>query len=510
MKALIVDDEIHMKQAIEMMLEGEDTGIEKILYAANGAEALEMIEQERPDIIFCDMEMPVMGGKKLLEEIVKRKIRIQVIAISGYNDFQYVHATLVANGVDYILKPFGRETLMNAVNKAIIRINGEREDAIKIRQHEQMGMAMANSVLQDFCREEEGNRERIREAFLKLGAKDRGFWVISVLNRNLSQVIRKKYEGDRDLCFFTVGNILRDVFRMYDFRQEVFVDEFKCQFFVQGESEGTFHITDKMKIYEKKLADTLGVCITWVVSKEPVMWEELGSSIAGQNKLLSQRFVCGNDKSENGREPESALGLELRLMNVMEKKNQLRVREIVHDYCQQIRKKPIRLYQLQSCTADINLLMQRFLLHQELQLRMEPLSVWINDIDIWEEEVTLRLEKITENFAEGEDPAGKIYSYIKEHYREDITLSTIAGDFYQTPQYVARIFKSRYDMTVVTAIMQIRLQKACELLEEGVRSVAQIAEMVGYEDENYFSRVFKKHIGMTPVQYRRRQENKSK
>lgn len=139
----------------------------------------------------------------------------------------------------------------------------------------------------------------------------------------------------------------------------------------------------------------------------------------------------------------------------------------------------------------MNLLIRRIASGQNANIHIEPLSLWINDIDVWEKEVLKRLDVLMSSFKNQEEPAEKIYSYIKEHYAENITLSTISRDFYQTPQYVARIFKSRYHMTVVTAIIKMRMEKACELLKTGKKSVAQVAEMVGYEDENYFGRVFK-------------------
>lgn len=508
MKALIVDDEIHMKQAIELMLDGEVPEFEEIFYAANGKQALELIEEKRPEIMFCDMEMPVMGGRQLLEEIVARNIKIQVIAISGYNDFQYVHATLLANGVDYILKPFSKETLLRAVDKAVLRVKGAKEEASRTRIHEQMGMTMANQVLQQFCKGEEKEERRIREAFQKLGAKETPILLVSILSRNASQIIQERYDGDQELCFFTMGNILREMFRAYPFHQEIFIDEFNCQLFLQGDVSDPFRVADKMKICEKKLEDTLGIQTTWVVSRKAVKISQLEENLVGQNGILSQRGVwgcglVGEPQGETMQDIPTVLSLELRILSVLEKKDKIRLQEIIHEYCMQLREHPIRLKQLQSCTADMNLLINRMISSQNMKIRIEPLSQWISDVEIWEREVLERLDRMMQQFEEQGDPADKIFSYIKEHYAENITLSSIAGDFYQTPQYVARIFKNKYDMTVVTAITQVRMEKACELLEEGTMSVARIAELVGYEDENYFGRIFKKQTGYTPVQYRK-------
>ena len=306
MRVIIADDEIHMREAIEFMIDWENYGVTEVFYAQNGKEALQIIEDRKPELLLCDMEMPVMGGRELLHEIVERQIRIQVVAISGYSDFQYVHAALLANGVDYILKPFNREALVNAIEKAIMRIQGEKEDAVKNRQHEQMGLAMAVQVLQNFCREENVASEQVLSAFGKLGAsKEESFLLVSVLNRNAGAIIEERYEGDRDLFFFTIGNVLRDVFKTYLFKQEIAIDDFNWQFFLQENEANPFRVTEKMKIFEKKIKNTIGLDITFVVSLEPVSLLNLGRIIHEQNGLLRQRNVWGCSMPASVVEPDT-------------------------------------------------------------------------------------------------------------------------------------------------------------------------------------------------------------
>lgn len=511
MKVIIADDEVHMREAIELMIDWESYEVDEVFYAQNGIEALQIIEEKKPEILLCDMEMPMMGGRELLREIVERQIKIQIIAISGYSDFAYVHATLLANGVDYILKPFGKETLVNALEKAVLRIRGEKEEAVKSRQHEQVGLAMANQILQNFCREETVNQEQLQQAFIKLGAGNGKFLLASILNRNASEIIQDKYEGDRELCFFTVGNVMRDIFKTYYFKQDIYVDEFNWQFFLQDEELDPFKVTDKMKIFEKKIEDAIGLQITWVVSLEPVGMEDLKRTIREQNGVLRQRNVwgCGMMASvaeKRDVQRDGVLSLELRILSVMENKDKETLEGIIKDYCGSLKRAgALKLQELQGSTADMNLLLRRIASKQGTETYIELLSLWINDIDVWEEEVLKRLTILMDFFQTQEEPAEKIYAYIKEHYTENITLSTIAADLYLTPQYVARIFKKKFHMTIVTAIIKARVEKACELLKTEKGSVAQVAEMVGYEDENYFGRVFKKYTGQTAAQYRRGQ-----
>jgi two-component system response regulator YesN len=121
MKVLLVDDERHVQEAIHILLDWPKYGVSEVLYADNGKEALDILMHDNITIMFCDMRMPVMDGVQLLEEVRKRNMSVRVIAVSGYDDFQYTRATLLANGVDYVLKPFTRKSLEEAIELALAK-----------------------------------------------------------------------------------------------------------------------------------------------------------------------------------------------------------------------------------------------------------------------------------------------------------------------------------------------------------------------------------------------------
>ncbi len=514
-KALIVDDELHTKEAIELMIDWDKYQVEEILYARNGKEAQSIILSSHPDILFCDMEMPVMGGKALLDWLVDEEIHMQVIAISGYNDFEYVHATLLAGGIDYILKPFSQEVLINAVEKAILRIQGEKETKYRLQQHERLGIEMAAQIMQDFCQGKTTENEKVEQALKRLGAGEGEFLMVSILNRNPDEIIEERYGGDTDLFFFTTGNILKDIFSNMSFCQDIFTDPFLWMAFIQGGGEPVdpISVSGKLKIFEKKVMEYLGLSVTYVVSSQSISMEKLEEAVFEQKKLLAQRNVWGNNNlkpySDTVETVPSILSMELILDRIMQKRDSHALREMLDNYCGKLRETDgLKIGTLQKCTADMNLLLRRIGDNNHIPSRAAKnyLSLWINDIDVWENQVLSRLELIQKYYVTESSPAEKIYSYICEHYKEDITLSSIARDFYQSPQYIARIFRSGYGITVTMAITNVRIQHACRLLENGM-STAQAAEMVGYEDENYFRRVFKKQTGMTPKQFRNSRES---
>lgn len=98
----------------------------------------------------------------------------------------------------------------------------------------------------------------------------------------------------------------------------------------------------------------------------------------------------------------------------------------------------------------------------------------------------------------------KMVSYLEDHYNEKISLDQIAENMYLSPFYISKIFKSETGDTPIRHLINIRLEKAKELLERGYDgSVQEIAAMVGYDDAYHFSKLFKKRFQITPTQAKR-------
>lgn len=99
----------------------------------------------------------------------------------------------------------------------------------------------------------------------------------------------------------------------------------------------------------------------------------------------------------------------------------------------------------------------------------------------------------------------QIVNYFEDHYSEKISLDNIAQNMYLSPFYVSKIFKSETGDTPIRHLINIRLEKAKELLEVGgAASIKEVAASVGYDDAYHFSKLFKKHYGISPSQARKK------
>ena len=91
----------------------------------------------------------------------------------------------------------------------------------------------------------------------------------------------------------------------------------------------------------------------------------------------------------------------------------------------------------------------------------------------------------------------QILNYFEDHYSEKISLDQIAENMYLSPFYISKVFKSETGDTPINRLIDIRLEKAKELLDKG-ESIREVASKVGYEDAYHFSKLFKKRYGMSP------------
>lgn len=96
----------------------------------------------------------------------------------------------------------------------------------------------------------------------------------------------------------------------------------------------------------------------------------------------------------------------------------------------------------------------------------------------------------------------QVKQYITKHYQDsELKISFIAKNIFVNTQYMCTIFKNETGRTIGSYLQEFRMNKAKELFDCGQHSITQVANYVGYEDANYFSKCFKKHFGVTPVIY---------
>jgi len=130
----------------------------------------------------------------------------------------------------------------------------------------------------------------------------------------------------------------------------------------------------------------------------------------------------------------------------------------------------------------------------------------INDVEelvIWSKSKLIELLDVIESKAtKNREIINRAFEYINSHFTRDITLESVAGDIGISPQYLSKIFKETYGTNFIDYITNKRLEYAKILLSNNSINLKDVSSAVGYGDQYYFCKIFKRDIGLTPKQYR--------
>ena len=516
MKVIIVDDEEHVRRGIDLAVNWEQFGIKERLMADDGFTAIQLIREHKPFLLFCDMSMPGMDGIELLKMLREEGWDTQVIVVSGYNDYPYIRAALLANGVDYIMKPFRTKDLEEAVSRAVQKHQSNDSKSRSEHEHRHR-LLLADSLLDeqklaDYLKGEVTYQERtIQNLFHKLRLPLQGLHVACILPHNKKRVIESRFADDSGLFQFAVNNIAQEVLGKFGTHYLCRLDDY--QWIIIASCSYESKISEEFRVYLNKLAfawkTTLGLDVLQEFSATKSTYMGVHGAIAEvRSSLLKRELLQNKINVSRGDMPQFA-DREIVLLYSIRTGNTSGLTEIVESFIHSLHTRgSVKLEELQVCTMEANLFLKRATsLFQVGSMRgVGLLPLWISDINEWKTELLHRCWEIVEMQHEKQSSLVAmevVRRYIDQHFNENITLSSLSELFHFSPRYLAKMFKDQFKTTIITYLTDIRMEKAKLLLLHSDMPVAELAESIGYEDENYFGKVFKKQTGLSPLQYRR-------
>ncbi len=122
---LIVEDEEILLERLMKTIDWKIAGVDKVIGKTSSEDALSVVLTENVDVVLTDIRMPIIDGLDLAELIKNEKKRPYVILMSGYKEFEYAHRAIKLGVMDYILKPFSKEEVLEAVKRAVEKLNAE-------------------------------------------------------------------------------------------------------------------------------------------------------------------------------------------------------------------------------------------------------------------------------------------------------------------------------------------------------------------------------------------------
>lgn len=522
-RILIVDDEQVIINGLKKIIHWDEYGIEIPVEAFNGREALEKINEYKPDLMITDIKMPEMDGLSLIKTLRENGSNIKIIIISGYNDFQYVREALKYGVENYITKPVDKEELSSTLISAAEKIQSEAYEKIKLRENEYV---ILDSILYRLVTNRVGKRELDEKSDL-LGIRESDvFFTVAVVK------VLKQAEGsnalisEERLLEFAIMNIMKETIGE-DFKFHIFFD-------MNGELVILFHSDTSDNIMEK-IERILKNCILNInqylktdlfitIGKAQECLDAVHLSYRSASDLLQyfvilpRNYILSSEKSE------------------IEDKKRQEIFILDHDKLKSL----ILLYQQEEIQRFFDMIYENITkagyvpMVQINAIAVEVLACFVNTI----KEGFVGVEGILENYEElflnlmkkhtpdnliafikiaalkisedikqyGEKPkllVDKIIDYIHANYHiRDISLKSLSYQFNINSIYLGQILKKRTGELFSDYLNGIRIEKARELLLNTNLKTAEISEKVGYSDPNYFYRVFKKSIGVYPTKYR--------
>ena len=131
----------------------------------------------------------------------------------------------------------------------------------------------------------------------------------------------------------------------------------------------------------------------------------------------------------------------------------------------------------------------------------------ITDMFLWIRHVLKLAASYIEEVEKTDTVMGKIRRYVSQHLAdEDLSRGDIAGYVYLNPDYLTRIVKKETGLPISEYIQRERMEAAMKLIDKTELSISSVAAEVGYQHFSHFSKVFRKHTGMSPMEYRSRQK----
>ena len=531
-KLLFVDDEEEVRKGVLMKIDFAAFGFSTIEEAENGAEALEIAEKMEPDIVITDIKMPFMDGLTLAEQLRERSPMTKVIFLTGFEEFEYARKAIQLNIIDYVLKPVSKQELEDILLKTRNLLDEERlikNDVEQLKSHYLESLPILREKFMAHLLHHAVCENRIQEKFTAYGLDLSGSHCTAAVLR-----IDGKNDKPEDvvelLCMALLDLFNRVVDEMDELPLKTFafiLDERVIAIFAaDAMSEDDFRAKcySTLDLVRMNAEKHLGESVTIGLGLSQSNVAALYHSYNGAVEALNYRFAIGRKRVIyiGDVEPTAEhidLFSEPRELKLISAIKVGRVEEIEGIFGEiqaeiiqyKLSQDVYSLYLLEIVTAIVktakNLNVELPVVamnHQSLYSEffkltsMETVIAWLLEMCI----------SLVTNIADSRTNSNQktvqmAKAYAETHYANaDLSINDVCGALHLSPAYFSNMFKKETKMTFMNYVLQLRMEKAKDMLTDTDLKAFEISERVGYSEPNYFSYCYKKYYGCSPKEYR--------
>lgn len=486
-RVVIVDDEEPVLDSFSFIFKKYINDFSLCGKARTGMDAMKEIKEKNPDVVFMDIQMPGMDGIETIRQLRPLFPHVIFILATAYERFDIAQKAIPLGVFSYLVKPVSRNKILEEMDKVKKELDRRKKEKDNLLEDEQFLERTRNENLNkfltgliwknpdedswnDFCHLFSINCEKAAVTLIG-GLSSVSEDIRKDLYDSLVQKIQYKYNvlftelGDKLILFFPGEREVKDLEKQI----RVIISELKTVNLIIG-SGGFYHFSE----------------ISKSVSEAFLPFSDTGDSENERNREQRKIFsvfkgILSNDRYK---------GEELFKNFWVEKFKQ--------DEFIVAKGKMVALFTLLLHDIKNNILI-RSNLNFDPSEEIMPLRT-IDEWEIWAESAMTKLFDLLDlqKSQTYPVPLKKALAYIAENYTQQIHLTSVAGECSVTSSYLSRLFSEHLDTTFIDYINKYRVNQAILLLRDKDISIKEASFMVGYQNPNYFSRIFRKIMGISP------------
>ena len=523
MKILICDDDISTVDVIKEQISWKDLGITQVLSAYNGVDAKAVIAKEKPEIILSDIGMPLCNGVDVLKYVREIGLDSEFIFLTCYESFEFARDAVRYGANRYLTKPLNlielELELRQVVDAAKTQIQSKRSLAQKTRERNMV----LNSILRGLRDNMYGTDQQLLDTSLRkhnLAVKTDDLFRCVLAYGETTDALKKNWTSEA-LCYSFSSLAQEIITDRLDFQNSI-VDntETTVQFlaFIPAEKFSENELLERCQRLCTISYAYLGVSPVCLVGEVMPLYMTYEGTTKLQSKLNRLRLQKGRAfRTQDTIVKQTATHLDIdetQLLNYLKRQDKAGYLRFVTAY----------IHQLSSCDGDGGL--QMTMLHHTLlqafyqcirDNRLPPFLIF-NDENMQTAErnaerssydmiqfASVLFDRVQQLLSKNADTYNTLEAakqYIQDHFRENIDRETVANVACITPNYLSKRFHAETGMSLREYVNQLRIAEAKRLLLSTNKSVSEVAGEVGFDNISYFSTVFRKLCGVSPVDWK--------
>ncbi len=529
MRVMIVDDEILIRSLIRMRVDWAALDMEIVAEASGAGDALALLDEVRPDIIFTDICMPAIDGIEFSRMVIERNPSIRIVIVTGHDEFEYAKSCIKIGVSDFLLKPLRAEELTQTATALRDRIREERHlsqdlEQLRRRQTDLRPTLQENALLclLTGCGDQDAALKELRETG-SFPLPDAGPFQTAVIEVEPVDAGDCDETIQRELASKALG-LVRKTFRADD-GLFVLADGPKRIAVVNGNTA-----LDLDACGEVLLTQLLNGCHCYVTIGTGSRMEHLdalsgsyreacravsGKVVFGRNRVIrcgdAQSLLAVDGGDRTGRLDRLSLLLGAGLAD--------KARSLVDNSFFQLLPADSRsLPLLRQEALDIVLVCGQVIRAHHAEGDAQPdenpqliesilgidnlpdMKVFLGNLIDQVAALQTTKERIST------DPlVERVLTFIRANLGDaSLTLSGTAAAFYVSPSHLSRLFRRKTGRSFVDYVTRERMSQAFEFVTQSDMKSCEIGKRIGIDDPHYFSILFKKHTGMSVCECRKR------